>query len=105
MSKLSAQQVQEILNKKYEGESVTILAKEYCVTKMVIYYHIKTKGIYYVPHPICYTDYVKNTIFRLQKKALDCPSERKRLESEIRRLKFSLGIRRDRCSQDPFVLQ
>jgi hypothetical protein len=105
MSKLSAKQVQDILDRYNQGIPVAILAREYFVTKMVIYYHIKTKGVYYVAKPKCYNDYLKNRIFRLQQQLLVEPHNRKNIESEISRTKHSMSIKRDRCSSDPFVLQ
>ena len=105
MSKLSAKQVQDILDRYNQGTPVAILAREYFVTKMVIYYHIKTKGVYFVKNPKCYNDYLKNRIFRLQQMMIEQPHNRKNIESEISRTKHSMGIKRDRCSPDPFVLQ
>lgn len=105
MSKLSAKQVQDILDRYNQGVPVAILAREYFVTKMVIYYHIKTRGVYFVKNPKCYNDYLKNGIFRLQQRMLEEPHNAKNIQSEINRLKDSMTIRRDRCSTDPFVFQ
>lgn len=104
MSKLSAKQVQDILDKRTKGVSVSILAREYFVTKMVIYYHIKTKGVYYVPHPNCYNDYLKNQIFRLQLKAEESPKDKKRILAEIQYIKDSIQDLH-KCSADPFIIQ
>lgn len=105
MSKLSSKQVQDILERHANGESVSLLARENCVTKMVVYYHVKTKGARKTTAPKCLKDYQMNEIVRLEEKLRNNPHLEKHIKREIVRMRMAMGIRLDKCSDDPFVLQ
>lgn len=105
MSRLTQTQVREILERHANGESVSFLARELGVAKMVVYYHVKKKGVRRIESPKCLRDYQMNEIVRLQQKMRDNPHIANHIRNEISRMRLAMTIRIENCSEDPFILQ
>jgi AcrR family transcriptional regulator len=105
MSRLTQEQVREILERHSNGESISFLARELGVAKMVVYYHIKKKGAKRIEHPKCLRDYQMNEIVRLQQKMKDNPHLARYIRNEIARMRLAMTIKIENCSEDPFILQ
>lgn len=109
MRKLSDNSIKEIVERYQTGDLVTLLADEYCVSKLTIYYHLRRNSICKkVEHPKCYADYLKNEIFRIEeniKNDFYKPEKVKFAESHARRLRGCLKRDIKHKSVDAFILQ
>lgn len=104
MSKLSPQNIKEILTLYEQNHSVSSIAKKFCVANMVVYYHIKTKKVYKYKKPTCYKDYIRNEIIVLRQKLEEAPEEKKKyIRNSIRMKEVSLGINTSRYGGDPYI--
>lgn len=106
MKRLSSEQIDNILQDYSKGEKVAFIAQKYEVANMVVYYHIKTKGCFFIAKPKCYQDYVRREIYRLQKELKTATGERRKGIQEVLSIhKNALNINTRQCSPDPFVIQ
>lgn len=106
MSKLSPEQIREIVKQFSEGVPVSSLSKQFGITNMVVYYHTKKYKVYKKRKPTCYKDYLINRICDLRIEYQTADEKRKLgIRDEIKRNEHALKIDRQHCSQDPFVFQ
>jgi len=109
MRKLSKNSIQEIVEKFQGGVSALSLAKEKEVSKLTIYYHLRRRiENTLIKNPICYTDYLKNSIYRLNKKLEEedlNKEKRKCIKAEIARLKYHIHNDIKHKTFDAFIIQ
>lgn len=113
MKKLSPDKIKELLERIQNGEIISVLATENCVTTGTIYYHIyKTKKEYKpalkIVEPLSYKDYINNQIIRMEQKLIDNFYQEYQIpfvKSEIKRLKRWIKVDRERFPISADVLQ
>lgn len=105
MKKLSAQNINELLQDYSEGNSVTLLSRKFVVAKATIYYHVRTKQT----KRNClnsYDGYIRQAIQKLEFKLLLSPEDKKVfIIAEINRLKAGLNIDRSRPVSDYIIFE
>lgn len=104
MKKLTSEQIELIVEKHSKGATIVDLSIEFNISKLSIYYYLRTNKTEYVEKPMCYIDYIKNNIYNIEQKLKNneyTDEQRKFALSERRRLKRLVRVSNLRQDKTP----